>query len=258
MLVNYKIKIYALLLATFMSGCANVSPSAPKSGAAVAALTKQSQTQAVMAAEKGQIQVATPLEKSKIQNSVAEATQGKTGGFDVKEKALLDLLQKYIGKKDGGDCSGFVTLINRQFSLNLFDEKELDKFYTARGLKSEAMFRLYESKKLISFKNPEVGDLIFFNNTTKSTKNNKKAKIITHVGIVSSVEKDGTVGFTHHAKGKNAVDFMNLNDKNVRKNGKKELNSFVATCKNKSLSCLASNRFAGFGKTHANGKKSRI
>ena len=247
MLVDYKIKIYALFLAAFMSGCANVSSGTPKSGATVAALTKQSQ-----------IQAATSLEKSKVQNSVAEATQGKTGGFDVKEKALPDLMQKYIGKKDGGDCSGFVTLINRQFSLNLFDENELDKFYTARGLKSEAMFRLYESKNLISFENPEVGDLIFFNNTTKSTKNNKKAKIITHVGIVSSVEKDGTVGFTHHAKGKNAVDFMNLNDKNTRKNGKKELNSFVATCKDKSASCLASNRFAGFGKTHANGKKSRI
>ncbi len=240
-------KIYALFLALFISGCATVSPSAPKSSTPVAALTKQSQ-----------IQAATSLEKSKIQNSVAEATQSKIGGFDLKEKALLDLMQKYIGKKDGGDCSGFVTLINRQFSLNLFDENELDKFYTARGLKSEAMFRLYESKNLISFENPEVGDLIFFNNTTRSTKNNKKAKIITHVGIVSSVEKDGTVGFTHHAKGKNAVDFMNLNDKNVRKNGKKELNSFVATCKDKSASCLASNRFAGFGKTHANGKKSRI
>lgn len=247
MLVNYKIKIYAMFLAAFMSGCANVSPSTPKSNVPVAALTMQSQ-----------IQAATSLEKSRVQNSVAEATQSKIGGFDVKEKALLDLMQKYIGKKDGGDCSGFVTLINRQFSLNLFDENELDKFYTARGLKSEAMFRLYESKNLISFENPEVGDLIFFNNTTKSTKNNKKAKIITHVGIVSSVEKDGTVGFTHHAKGKNAVDFMNLNDKNVRKNGKKELNSFVATCKDKSASCLASNRFAGFGKTHANGKKSRI
>ena len=247
MLVNYKIKIYALFLALFISGCATVSPSAPKSSTPVAALTMQSQ-----------IQAETSLEKSKVQNSATEATQSKIGGFDVKEKVLLDLMQKYIGKKDGGDCSGFVTLINRQFSLNLFDENELDKFYTARGLKSEAMFRLYESKNLISFENPEVGDLIFFKNTTKSTKNNKKAKIITHVGIVSSVEKDGTVGFTHHAKGKNAVDFMNLNDKNVRKNGKKELNSFVATCKDKSASCLASNRFAGFGKTHANGKKSRI
>lgn len=237
MLVNYKIKIYALLLATFMSGCATVSSNTPKSGTTVATLAKQ-----------GQIQAATSLEKSKIQNSVAEATQGKTGEFDVKEKALLDLIQKYIGKKDGGDCSGFVTLINKKFNRDFFDEKELDKFYTKHGLKSEAMFKLYESKNLIAFDDPKVGDLVFFNNTTRSTKNNKKAKIVTHVGIVSSVEKDGTVGFTHNSRGKNAVDFMNLKNKNTRKKGNKELNSYVVSCKNNNTSCLASNRFAGFGK----------
>ena len=237
MLVNYKIKIYALFLAAFMSGCANVSSSAPKN----TMLTKQSKTQAT-----------TSLEKDKIQNWGSKTFYGKTGDrLDAKETALLNLLQGYIGKRDGGDCSGFVTLINKKFNRDFFDEKELDKFYTKRGLKSEAMFKLYESKNLISFDDPQVGDLIFFNNTTRSTKNNKKAKIVTHVGIVSSVEKDGTVAFTHHTKGKNMVDFMNLNDKNTRKKGKKELNSYVVSCKNKSTSCLASNRFAGFGKVGA-------
>nr|WP_314786409.1 CHAP domain-containing protein [uncultured Campylobacter sp.] len=201
-------------------------------------LTKQSKTQAT-----------TSLEKDKIQNWGSKTFYGKTGDrLDAKETALLNLLQGYIGKRDGGDCSGFVTLINKKLNRDFFDEKELDKFYTKHGLKSEAMFKLYESKNLIAFDDPKVGDLVFFNNTTRSTKNNKKAKIITHVGIVSSVEKDGTVGFTHHTKGKNMVDFMNLNDKNTRKKGKKELNSYVLSCKNKSTSCLASNRFAGFGK----------
>ena len=234
MLVNYKIKIYALFLAAFMSGCTNVSSSAPKN----TMLTKQSQIQATAS-----------LEKNKIQSWGSKTFYGKTGDrLDAKETALLNLLQGYIGKRDGGDCSGFVTLVNKKLNRDFFDEKELDKFYTKYGLKSEAMFKLYESKNLIAFDDPKVGDLVFFNNTTRSTKNNKKAKIVTHVGIVSSVEKDGTVGFTHHARGKNAVDFMNLNDKNTRKKGKKELNSYVVSCKNKSTSCLASNRFAGFGK----------
>ena len=252
MFIKSKIKtkqIHALFLAAFISGCANVSPSAPTNEASVATQTKQSQTQAVMAAEKGQIQIATSLEKGKTQDSGSETTQSKVGDrLDAKETALLNLLQGYIGKRDGGDCSGFVTLINKKFNLDFFDEKELDKFYTKHGLKSEAMFKLYESKNLIAFDDPKVGDLVFFNNTTRGTKNNKKAKIVTHVGIVSSVEKDGTVAFTHHTKGKNMVDFMNLNDKNTRKKGKKELNSYVVSCKNKSTSCLASNRFAGFGK----------
>ena len=234
MLINYKIKIYALFLAAFMSGCANVSSGTPKN----TMLTKQSKTQAT-----------TSLEKDKIQNWGSKTFYGKTGDrLDTKETALLNLLQGYIGKRDGGDCSGFVTLINKKFNRDFFDEKELDKFYTKHGLKSEAMFKLYESKKLIAFDDPKVGDLVFFNNTTRSTKNNKKAKIVTHVGIVSSVEKDGTVGFTHHARGKNAVDFMNLKNKNTRKKGNKELNSYVVSCKNNNTSCLASNRFAGFGK----------
>ena len=234
MLVNYKIKIYALLLATFMSGCATVSSSAHKN----AMLTKQSQIQATAS-----------LEKNKIQSWGSKTFQGKIGDrLDAKETALLNLLQGYIGKRDGGDCSGFVTLINKKFNRDFFDEKELDKFYTKHGLKSEAMFKLYESKKLIAFDDPKVGDLVFFNNTTRSTKNNKKAKIVTHVGIVSSVEKDGTVGFTHNSRGKNSVDFMNLKNKNTRKKGNKELNSYVVSCKNNNTSCLASNRFAGFGK----------
>ncbi|MFC2742923.1 MAG: CHAP domain-containing protein [Selenomonas artemidis] len=234
MLVNYKIKIYALFLAAFVSGCANVSSSTPKN----TMLTNQSKTQAT-----------TSLEKDKIQNWGSKTFYGKTGDrLDAKETALLNLLQGYIGKRDGGDCSGFVTLVNKKLNRDFFDEKELDKFYTKHGLKSEAMFKLYESKNLIAFDDPKVGDLVFFNNTTRSTKNNKKAKIVTHVGIVSSVEKDGTVGFTHHARGKNAVDFMNLKNKNTRKKGNKELNSYVVSCKNNNTSCLASNRFAGFGK----------
>ena len=234
MLVNYKIKIYALFLAAFMSGCANVSSSAPKN----TMLTKQSQIQATAS-----------LEKNKIQSWGSKTFQGKIGDrLDAKETALLNLLQGYIGKRDGGDCSGFVTLINKKLNRDFFDEKELDKFYTKHGLKSEAMFKLYESKNLISFNDPKVGDLVFFNNTTRSTKNNKKAKIVTHVGIVSSVEKDGTVGFTHNSRGKNSVDFMNLKNKNTRKKGNKELNSYVVSCKNNNTSCLASNRFAGFGK----------
>lgn len=234
MLVNYKIKIYALFLAAFMSGCANVSSSAPKN----TMLTKQSQIQATAS-----------LEKNKIQSWGSKTFQGKIGDrLDTKETALLNLLQGYIGKRDGGDCSGFVTLVNKKLNRDFFDEKELDKFYTKHGLKSEAMFKLYESKNLIAFDDPKVGDLVFFNNTTRSTKNNKKAKIVTHVGIVSSVEKDGTVGFTHNSRGKNAVNFMNLKNKNTRKKGEKELNSYIVSCKNNNASCLASNRFAGFGK----------
>jgi len=223
-------KIYALFLAVFICGCVGLPKKAP-----------QSDFYASFVSESKNANV-----KKKIAQSEASGRLNENG------LRLLDLMQDYLGKKDGGDCSGFVSLINKKFRDSFFNEKELHRFYTARGLKSEAMFRLYESKNLIYFENPEVGDLIFFNNTTKNTKNNKKTKIITHVGIVSSVEKDGTVGFTHNTSGKNAVHFMNLNEKDTHKKGKKELNSYVVACKSKSVACLAANRFAGYGKARIN------
>jgi biopolymer transport exbB protein len=223
-------KIYALFLAVFICGCVGLPKKAPQSDVYTSSVSESKNANV----------------KKKIAQSEVSGRLNENG------LRLLDLMQDYLGKKDGGDCSGFVSLINKKFRDSFFNEKELHKFYTARGLKSEAMFRLYESKNLISFENPEVGDLIFFNNTTKNTKNNKKAKIITHVGIVSSVEKDGTVGFTHNTRGKNAVHFMNLNEKDTHKKGKKELNSYVVACKSKSAACLAANRFAGYGKARIN------
>ena len=223
-------KFYAMFLAVFICGCVGLPKKAPQSDV-----------------------YAPSVSESKNANVKKKIAQSEVSGrLNENGLRLLDLMQDYLGKKDGGDCSGFVSLINKKFQDSFFNEKELHKFYTARGLKSEAMFRLYESKNLIYFENPEVGDLIFFNNTTKNTKNNKKAKIITHVGIVSSVEKDGTVGFTHNTRGKNAVHFMNLNEKDTHKKGKKELNSYVVACKSKSAACLAANRFAGYGKARIN------
>ena len=212
-------KIYALFLAVFICGCVGLPKKAP-----------QSDVYAPSVSESKNANVKKKIAQSEI-----------SGRLNENGLRLLDLMQDYLGKKDGGDCSGFVSLINKKFRDSFFNEKELHKFYTARGLKSEAMFRLYESKNLISFENPEVGDLIFFNNTTKNTKNNKKAKIITHV-----------VGFTHNTRGKNAVHFMNLNEKDTHKKGKKELNSYVVACKSKSAACLAANRFAGYGKARIN------
>ena len=223
-------KIYALFLAVFICGCVGLPKKAPQIDVYASSVSESKNADV----------------KKKIAQSEVSGRLNENG------LRLLDLMQDYLGKKDGGDCSGFVTLIKKKFRDSFVNEKELHKFYTARGLKSEAMFRLYESKNLISFENPEVGDLIFFNNTTKNTKNNKKAKIITHVGIVSSVEKDGTVGFTHNTRGKNAVHFMNLDEKDTHKKGKKELNSYVVACKSKSAACLAANRFAGYGKARIN------
>ena len=108
------------------------------------------------------------------------------------------------------------------------------------------MFDLYKDKNKISFSQPQVGDLVFFNNTTKATKGGSK-KLITHVGIVSKVNEDGSVEFLHNIRGKNVLGVMNLSLPNDHKIAGKQVNDYIISKCNDS-SCLVSNRFSGYGR----------
>ena len=153
-------------------------------------------------------------------------------------------LKKYTNTRIGGDCSGLITAINKNNGSAIFNPKELNKYYTS-GRKSQAMFDLYKDKNKISFSQPQVGDLVFFNNTTRATKGGKK-KLITHVGIVLKVNKDGSVEFLHNIGGKNVVSVMNLSLPNDHKIAGKKVNAYIISrCKDSS--CLVSNRFSGYG-----------
>ena len=154
-------------------------------------------------------------------------------------------LKKYTNTRIGGDCSGLITAINKNNGSAIFDPKELNKYYSS-GRKSQAMFDLYKDKNKISFSQPQVGDLVFFNNTTRATKGGSK-KLITHVGIVSKVNEDGSVEFLHNIRGKNVLSVMNLSLPNDHKIAGKQVNDYIISKCNDS-SCLVSNRFSGYGR----------
>ncbi|MDY6187476.1 MAG: CHAP domain-containing protein [Campylobacter sp.] len=154
-------------------------------------------------------------------------------------------LKKYTNTRIGGDCSGLITAINKNNGSAIFDPKELNKYYSS-GRKSQAMFDLYKDKNKISFSQPQVGDLVFFNNTTRATKGGSK-KLITHVGIVSKVNEDGSVEFLHNIRGKNVLSVMNLSLPNDHKIAGKQVNDYIIS-KCKDSSCLVSNRFSGYGR----------
>ena len=154
-------------------------------------------------------------------------------------------LKKYTNTRIGGDCSGLITAINKNNGSAIFDPKELNKYYSS-GRKSQAMFDLYKDKNKIYFSQPQVGDLVFFNNTTRATKGGSK-KLITHVGIVSKVNEDGSVEFLHNIRGKNVLSVMNLSLPNDHKIAGKQVNDYIIS-KCKDSSCLVSNRFSGYGR----------
>ena len=163
--------------------------------------------------------------------------------------ALSNFMQGFLGKKDGGDCSGFVSLVNKNINNVYFSETNLLKFYGEQGSKSQAIYNFYKKRNLISQTSPKLGDLVFFNNTTNQTKDKNK-QIITHLGIIDRIEDDGTIRFMHNTRGKNKSGFINLFQKNSHKIDGKEVNSYIVACKGGDAACLTSNRFAGFGKVN--------
>lgn len=173
---------------------------------------------------------------------------GEIVEFDYNENIgdLLNSVYKYEGSGAGGDCSGFITLLNSKNDEIYFNPNELHKHMTSYR-KSEGIYNLYAANKGIFYKDPKPGDLIFFHNTTNNTKNSKK-KHITHIGVIRDVYKDGRVSFVHNTRGKNKIDFMNLNRKNVNKTGSITQNSYIVRCKRGDSRCLASNKFAGYGR----------
>lgn len=163
-----------------------------------------------------------------------------------RREAIVHNALMYLGKRDGGDCSGFVSLINYKTGTPFYQEKELSQsFDNAR--KSRAMFNLM-SKKGQAFETtlPNIGDLVFFENTERKpavkTKGKGKDKVvakqpvvnvaenITHVGIVTKVEKDGTVEFIHHSNGKNILDYMNFNYPMLTNKDGKVINTYMKRC----------------------------
>lgn len=168
-----------------------------------------------------------------------------------RREAIVQNALMYLGKRDGGDCSGFVSLVNYKTGAPFYQEKELSQsFDNAR--KSRAMFNLM-SKKGNAFETtlPHMGDLVFFENTerkpTVKTKSKAKGKEkavvkqpavqvtenITHVGIVTKVEPDGTVEFIHHSNGKNVLDYMNFNYPMLTNKDGKVINTYMKRCPSK-------------------------
>ncbi|ARU49062.1 hypothetical protein [Sulfurospirillum diekertiae] len=168
--------------------------------------------------------------------------------LSLRESIVQNALM-YLGKRDGGDCSGFVSLINYKTGAPFYKEKELSQsFDNAR--KSRAMFNLMSQKgNAYETRLPHLGDLVFFENTehkaavkTKGKGKNKVAvkkpsvqvaENITHVGIVTKVESDGTVEFIHHSNGKNILDYMNFNYPMLTNKDGKVINTYMKRCPSK-------------------------
>jgi len=155
---------------------------------------------------------------------------------------------KHKDKKDGGDCSGFVSLVNKESGYPYFSMNELhEHFEDAR--RSLAIYNLLESHNRLHTEKPLIGDLIFFANTVKKYAKAKGADNITHIGIVTKIDADETVHFLHHTRGKNLMGYMNLTQPKLTVLDGKTINSYLEKCSiSQSHECLAPSYFSAYGR----------
>ncbi|MBL8994793.1 MAG: CHAP domain-containing protein [Spirochaetia bacterium] len=118
------------------------------------------------------------------------------------------------------------------------------------------MKNLFDAFRLRSWKNadraPKSGDLVFFNNTFDRNLNRKWDDPLTHVGLVESVDSNGTITFVHHVSGRVVRAHLNLKKPDLYAEGGKVINDFLrkrpASDHNKGR-YLTSRLFAGFAET---------
>lgn len=132
---------------------------------------------------------------------VAESNKVDRSWRDRVVKVARDLIGKkrvsFNGHHFRRDCSGTVRAIFEMAGVSL------KKATTGkRQTDSHTLFDFAQRVGSVSDKDPDVGDLVFFNNTYDINRDGKFNDRFTHVGVVTKVRDDGQVLYVHYSHGR--------------------------------------------------------
>ncbi|HOJ50380.1 MAG TPA: CHAP domain-containing protein [Spirochaetota bacterium] len=186
------------------------------------------------------------IEKSK-ENCQKDNFQGSFEKY-VREKIVEWVLEKektpkiktvlVKDKKFNVDCSNFVRaayynatdndLFEEATRLGIYEKIKKDDMFSRSNFGALLLYVLFKLKYKIVDK-PSIGDIIFFDRTYDKNKNNTlKDDVLTHVGIVVSIDDDGTIEFIHAGTSKGIEkSFLNLNYKDSFVVNGKTVNSYI-------------------------------
>lgn len=144
------------------------------------------------------------------------------------------------------DCSGFVEAVLDRTG------HDLPGFSRSYDIQANGVRQIYEyvrrSGTISTKKMPKPGDLVFFSNTYDLNGDRKFSDHLTHIGIVTNIDRDGTISFVHVTRSKMKTDFMNLYKPDVYEENGKILNSYLRRAqKNSSQPVLTAQLFDFFG-----------
>ncbi len=147
------------------------------------------------------------------------------------------------------DCSGLVGAVLYQNGIDVFrGASELQ----IRGNGVTILHQFYERYgSLYQNPVPGIGDLVFFSNTYDRNRDRHLNDRLTHVGIVETIDSDGTITFIHQVNGGIHRYVMNLKRPHQHQDESgKVLNSYLRRRRRSDgagTPYLTGSLFAGFG-----------
>lgn len=185
-----------------------------------------------------------------VEQEVKAETQTDTKALQeaALRSTIVQSALQYLHKNSGEDCSGFVELVNFQNSEPYYKSSDLSHFYENTN-RSKAIFNSMKAKnRILNKETPKVGDLVFFEDTLQKSKRKIGSYNITHVGIVTQIDSDGTVHFIHNIQGKNRIDQLNTQFSDTPIMSGKSVNSYLKRCDSSTpkQKCLSSYYFSAF------------
>lgn len=166
----------------------------------------------------------------------------------VLRTALVASALQHLERKSGKDCSGFVELVNFQNNEPYYKASHLSQHYD-NARRSKAIFNIMMAQKRVFDKDaPKIGDLVFFEDTLQKSKRKVGSYNITHIGIVTQLDEDGTIHFIHNIQGKNRVDQLNMRFSQHPIISGKNVNSYLKRCDSSTPKhkCLSAYYFSAF------------
>jgi cell wall-associated NlpC family hydrolase len=163
----------------------------------------------------------------------------------IVERAVQLVGVKRLGSVARGvadDCSGFVRLAYQRAGIDLVSHG----FLGGENAVS-AIYRRARSQGALRHR-PRPGDLVFFRETYDRNRDGLRNDGMTHIGVVESVEPEGTVTFIHRGSKGIARSRMNLFFPRTHRIGQDGpvLNDYLRAASRGQRAWLAGELFAGF------------
>lgn len=123
------------------------------------------------------------------------------------------------------DCSGYIQGILTNLGHDVVG------FINQYGIKTNGVAQIYEyvqrSGTIYKDETPNVGDLVFFSQTYDVNRDGKINDPLSHIGIITKIDQDGTISFKHVIHQEIKTDYINLSKPTLHTYKGRIINSYI-------------------------------